>query len=94
MWNWAKQCFFSASTQPLGVHSSPSRHRKNRNHRHFCGPAIVEEMIHPHCRGRVRYRAGWWFALCEQETIISPGEVVEVVGIQNITLLVKPRSHV
>lgn len=93
MWNWTKRCFIPFKHQDSVNNSSAFLPNKNRNHRHFCGEAIVEEVIHPHGRGRVRYRAGWWFALCEQETIIAPGEVVDVIGIQNITLLVKPRSR-
>lgn len=62
----------------------------NRNHRHFCGEAVIDEIIEPFRKGRVRYRAGWWPALCEANVAIAPGETVEVVGIRGIALLVQP----
>ncbi|NJL00418.1 MAG: hypothetical protein HC910_07540 [Spirulinaceae cyanobacterium SM2_1_0] len=62
----------------------------NRNHRHFRGEAIVDEVIEPQRKVRVRYRGGWWPALCETNVAIAPGETVEVIGIRGIALLVQP----
>ncbi len=53
------------------------------------GIAIVEEAICPGVVGRVKFRGSWWPARCDQNAVLFPGGVVQVVGIQNITLLVK-----
>ncbi|HLO52208.1 MAG TPA: NfeD family protein [Kamptonema sp.] len=60
----------------------------------FHEQAIVDEAIYPHSIGRVYFQATWWPARCEceHETIIKPGELVYVVGIENITLLVRPAT--
>ncbi|PSB06569.1 hypothetical protein C7B61_16880, partial [filamentous cyanobacterium CCP1] len=47
-------------------------------------------MIQPGKNGRVRFQGSWWSARCEQDVTILPGEVVRVVGRQNITLIVEP----
>jgi tetratricopeptide (TPR) repeat protein len=52
--------------------------------------AIVQQTIQPNQRGRVRYWGSDWFARCHQDIFISPGEVVDIVGVENITLLVEP----
>lgn len=57
------------------------------------GEATVEEIIQSGMRGRVYFRGSWWFAQCEQDITIEPGEIVNVVGISNITLLVEPRAR-
>jgi hypothetical protein len=54
------------------------------------GKAIVDAIIEPSKNGRVRFQGSWWSARCEQETTIFPGEMVRVVGRQNITLIVEP----
>ena len=56
----------------------------------FNGQAIVEQAISPDRAGRVRFKASRWFARCEQPLAIAPGELVDVIGVQNITLLVEP----
>jgi membrane protein implicated in regulation of membrane protease activity len=52
--------------------------------------AVVDEEIQPNCVGRVHFQATWWPARCPQEIILAPGQIVCVVGIENITLLVLP----
>lgn len=54
------------------------------------GEAIVDEAIRPYRKGRCRWKGSYWFARCELEITIAPDDVVEVVGIENITLLVRP----
>jgi hypothetical protein len=56
----------------------------------MAGKAIVDATIEPSKNGRVRFQGSWWSARCEQETTIFPGEMVRVVGRQNITLIVEP----
>ena len=51
--------------------------------------AIVEEEIRPQESGRVRFQSSWWPAKCEGEVTLKPGEVVRVVGLDNITLIVE-----
>jgi membrane protein implicated in regulation of membrane protease activity len=51
--------------------------------------AIVEEEIRPNQPGRVRFQSSWWPAKCEQQITLKPGEVVHVVGLENITLIVE-----
>ncbi|MBZ8179934.1 hypothetical protein G3T18_07465 [Oscillatoria salina IIICB1] len=54
------------------------------------GKAVVEREIRPEQKGRVRFRGSWWPARCDEEIIICSGEIVEVVGRCNITLVVQP----
>ena len=56
----------------------------------YRGRAIVSATIAPDTRGRVHFRGSWWPALCEQDVTLAVGDVVQVVGRQNITLLVRP----
>jgi tetratricopeptide (TPR) repeat protein len=56
----------------------------------FNGQAIVEQAILPDRTGRVRFKASRWSARCDQPLTIAPGELVDVIGVQNITLLVEP----
>lgn len=51
--------------------------------------AVVEEEIRPQESGRVRFQSSWWPAKCEREITLKPGEVVRVVGLDNITLIVE-----
>ncbi|MGL5060770.1 MAG: NfeD family protein [Microcoleus sp.] len=51
--------------------------------------AIVSEEIRAHECGRVRFQSSWWPARCDKGTTFKPGELVYVVGIDNITLLVE-----
>lgn len=52
--------------------------------------AIVMTTISPHKSGRVSFQGSYWFARCEQNTMILPGTLVYVKGIYSITLLVEP----
>ncbi|MDB9314234.1 NfeD family protein [Spirulina sp. CS-785/01] len=54
------------------------------------GEAIVEQTIIPFQRGRVKFRGSWWFAQCLHDIALPPGERVNVVGRNSITLLVEP----
>lgn len=63
---------------PLPVVATPS------------GQATVDAIIQPSRTGRVRFQGSWWSARCDQNVTISPGEVVRVIGRQNITLVVEP----
>lgn len=51
--------------------------------------AVVEEEIRPQESGRVRFQSSWWPAKCDREITLKPGEVVRVVGLDNITLIVE-----
>lgn len=63
--------------------------------RQFSGEAVVDEEIRPHQRGRVYFRSSWWFARCDRELCLAPGERVEVVGLEtdDLTLLVLPYAE-
>ncbi|WP_293135118.1 NfeD family protein [Microcoleus sp. bin38.metabat.b11b12b14.051] len=51
--------------------------------------AIVEEEIRPQQSGRVRFQSSWWPAKCDRQITLKPGDVVRVVGLDNITLIVE-----
>lgn len=50
--------------------------------------AIVDEEIRPQECGRVRFQSTWWPAKCARDMTFVPGDVVRVIGIDNITLIV------
>lgn len=53
--------------------------------------AIVDEIIEgPGKKGRVYFQGTWWPAVCELDVVLNPGDVVNVVGIDRITLMVEP----
>ena len=54
------------------------------------GKAVVEKTIQPLSRGRVHFQGTSWYAECQQELQFVPGEVVEVIGIHQKTLMIEP----
>lgn len=92
MFNLARavEFFVSNETQSAEANSS-NQSPANTTFRYFNGKAIVEKVIQPYKTGRVRFRGSWWPAQCEQNVTLVPGEMIEVVGIRNITLLVRPK---
>ncbi len=56
-------------------------------------PGIVEVAIAPHRRGRIKFQNSYWpakFYQIECSATVLPGQTVNVVGIEGITLLVVP----
>lgn len=60
--------------------------------KYFQGQAIVKQEITPYRKGRVYFKATSWFARCEQNLTIPSGAIVEVIGNDCITLIVRPYS--
>ena len=54
------------------------------------GQALVDRPILAGKVGRVKFRNSWWSARSEQTVNIAEGEVVDVVGLEGITLWVEP----
>jgi membrane protein implicated in regulation of membrane protease activity len=52
--------------------------------------ATVSTTIHPYKTGRIRFQGSWWSARCEGNMTLYAGQIVQIVGRQNITLLVEP----
>lgn len=52
--------------------------------------AIVDEEIRPGDCGRVHFQNSWWPAKCDLQITFQRGELVNVLGIDNITLIVGP----
>ncbi|MEC4984956.1 MAG: NfeD family protein [Oscillatoria sp. PMC 1068.18] len=90
MRNFLKSFLFPLPAKTPNIGEFPLEDETIISYRNCQGKAVVDEEIRPEQKGRVRFRGSWWPALCEQEIIISSGEVVKVVGRCNITLLVEP----
>lgn len=52
--------------------------------------AVVTQLIEPGKTGRVKFQGTWWNASCQQGVTLSPGQIVRVIGLCNITLCVEP----
>ena len=55
--------------------------------------AVVDEVIQPNHRGRVRYHGAYWPARCQHDITLEEGTVCSVVNIQGITLIVIPTPY-
>ena len=57
----------------------------------FTGKAKVSQtIVGPEREGRVYFRGTWWPARCDEFVTLKPGEPVQVIDMNNITLLVEP----
>ena len=54
------------------------------------GEAIVSEPIRPPRTGQVCFKGSWWMAKSSEDIPLDSDQIVEVVDIDNITLIVKP----
>jgi len=84
------QAFQTSAKTPDRSTGKPTPRSLSANLGYFSGQAIVEQTIQPDKPGRVRFKGSRWFARCDQPVNISSHELVDVIGIQNITLLVEP----
>lgn len=50
----------------------------------------IEQAISPNGRGRVRYQATCWFAICDDGRSLPKGTEVTIVGRRGNTLIVEP----
>lgn len=81
--------FFSLFFAPAKSPESP--HKPQLSPKDFLEKtAVVDKPIGPQQIGRVKFQATWWYAICEDEIYILPRTRVLVVGIEGLTLLVKP----
>ena len=64
--------------------------RTNYQQKFLQGEAIVSEPIRPHRPGQVAFKGSWWMAKSSEDIPLDSDQIVEVVDIDNITLIVKP----
>lgn len=55
--------------------------------------AIVDEVIQPNHRGRVRYQGSYWPAKCQRDITLEEGTFCLVVNVEGITLIVVPTNY-
>ncbi len=79
----------NSNSSKLG-YSRKSLKNLPRTFNELTGQATVDQLIQAGKMGRVRFQGSWWYAQCQQDTTLVPGQVVRVVGRDNITLLVEP----
>jgi len=61
-------------------------------HASFMEAAIVVQPIAPRLAGLVTFQGRWWKARCIYEMVIEPNTLVEVLGSEDIYLIVQPLS--
>ena len=83
------QLFQTQTLEPNPTDEQPIR----QDHRHFSGEAVVDEEIAPEQRGMVFFRGSWWFAQCDRAVTLVPGQRVQVLGVRNTTLIVRPLAY-
>lgn len=52
--------------------------------------AIVTQTIAPDQKGQVKFQGSWWTARCHSKACLRPGDLVQVIHRQNLTLYVEP----
>lgn len=60
------------------------------------GRGVVQTTIKPFYPGRVYFQATYWPAkllISDNTSSLNPGDLVEVIGCEGLTLLVKPFSQ-
>jgi membrane protein implicated in regulation of membrane protease activity len=50
---------------------------------------IISEVVEQCCEWRVEYRSSYWTAHSQQPVEFNPGDVVRVIGRDNITLIIE-----
>ena len=63
------------------------------DHLHEWFNAVVTQTIRPNSTGRVKANGSWWSARCGRSLVLKPGTLVNVVGRDNITLIVEPVDY-
>ena len=68
---------------------------KNSNQRfknRFQGEGKIYETVFPEQKGRIYFKGSYWFARCNLDLILNPGDIVEVIDRQALTLIVIPKT--
>lgn len=73
---------------PIGEQGSRQKTRINSIYTHWVDRAVVTEVIQPGFRGRVRFQATTWFAICPYHAVLPANTPVRVVEHYNATTLV------
>lgn len=64
--------------------------KSNNTFRYDNKTGIVDEFIYPGRKGYIYSNGIWWKAQCTEDIILEPGMIVDIVGIENLTMWVKP----